>query len=323
MQDEPELGLPELIGRDESHVGQAGPVNRPATVAVGIATCTTFVGQDEDARTLEAALQRNGLSYEEAAWDDPSVDWSAFTIVVLRSTWDSVGRPDAYVEWIERVAACTTLVNPPDVVTWCFDKRHLAGLAAGGAPVVPTVWIEPGDDTWELLPTELVIKPAISGGGIDSARYRVEQAADARAHVRRLQREGRTVMMQEYLPSVDDQGETGCIFFAGAFSHAITKGALLRRDAGIVEKLWEHEVITAVDPRPAHLAVAREMSATITERFGAPPTYARIDVVEGLDGESLVLELELVDPSLFLGTSDGAADRFARALQARVEATRR
>ena len=127
-------------------------------------------------------------------------------------------------------------------------------------------------------------------------------------------------MMQEYLTSVDDQGETGCIFFAGEFSHAITKGPLLRRDAGIVDKLWEHEVITAVDPRPAHLAVAEQMIATIRDRFGAPPTYARIDVVEGTDGQSLVLELELVDPSLFLGYADGAADRFAAALAALIEA---
>jgi len=289
-----------------------------STVSIGIASSTTFMGEDEDAPALQGALLRAGLSSREAAWDDASVDWSCFTLVVLRSTWDSVGRPDDYVAWIEKVAACTTVVNAPDVVTWCFDKRHLAGLANEGAPVVPTVWIEPDDDSWALLPAELVIKPAISGGGIDSARYRVEQADDARAHVRRLQREGRTVMMQEYLSSVDDQGETGCVFFAGAYSHAITKGALLRRDAGIVEKLWEHEVITAVEPRPAHLAVAEQMMNTIERRFGAPPTYARIDVVEGNEGESLVLELELVDPSLFLGYDAGAAERFATALAAQV-----
>jgi glutathione synthase/RimK-type ligase-like ATP-grasp enzyme len=291
----------------------------PPDAVVGIATCTTFLGEDDDAPALADALSRAGLASREAAWDDPTVDWSAFTIVVLRSTWDSVGRPAAYVAWIERVASCTTLVNAPEVVTWCFDKRHLAGLAAEGAPVVPTVWIEPGDEAWELLPSELVIKPAISGGGIDSARYRVAQADDARAHIRRLQTEGRTVMMQEYLSSVDEQGETGCIFFAGAYSHAITKGPLLRRDVGIVERLWEHEVIAAVDPRPAHLEVAEQMMATITARFGAPPTYARIDVVEGNDEEPLVLELELVDPSLFLGTSEGAADRFAAALEAQIE----
>jgi len=281
-----------------------------------IATCRTYAGQDEDGPVLRDALERAGLAVQEACWDDPQVDWAAFTLVVLRSTWDSVVHPQEFVAWIERVRPQSTLVNAPDVVTWCFDKRHLAGLARDGAPVVPTIWIEPDDECWELLATELVIKPAISGGGIDSARYRVEQAHAATDHVRRLQREGRTVMMQEYLPSVDAHGETGCIYFAGRYSHAITKGPLLRRDVGIVENLWEHEVISAVEPGVGHRAAADAMMTRITDRFGAAPTYARIDVVEAKNGESLVLELELVDPSLFLSYDDRAADRFAAALQA-------
>jgi glutathione synthase/RimK-type ligase-like ATP-grasp enzyme len=234
------------------------------------------------------------------------VDWEAFDLVVVRSTWDYAERRDRFLRWAERLPR---VLNPVPVLRWNTDKRYLGELTAAGVPVVPTAFLAPGDP-FQPPEVRFVVKPAISAGGRNAASYEPADLKQAREHVRRLHRHGRTVMVQPYLSAVDEGGETALVFLGGRYSHAVRKGPLLPPGQPPGESLYLEETI---DPREA-LADERAVAERVLEALPFDASrllYARIDVVPGADGEPLLLELELAEPSLFLSYADGAAERFA------------
>jgi hypothetical protein len=288
-----------------------------ATARVALVTCAALPDLDPDDRLLLGPLAAAGVTAEPAVWDDPAVDWSAFDLVVLRSAWDYAPRRDAFTAW---AADVPRLVNPADVVSWNTDKRYLAALAAAGVPAVPTVWLAPRDMPALAAAGEWVIKPAVSAGSRDTGRYdlgRPEHRALAVAHLERLAAAGRLAMVQPYLPAVDTYGETALLFLDGEFSHAIRKGPMLSGpDTGKVG-LYKEELITARVPSDAEREVADKALAAVPG--GADRLlYARVDVIPGPDGDPVVVELELTEPSLFLGYAEGAAERLAAAIAARA-----
>ncbi|MCG5446919.1 hypothetical protein NIE79_005627 [Micromonospora sp. NIE79] len=285
---------------------------------VALVTCADLADLDPDDRLVLAPLAARGVAVQTVVWDDPDVDWSSYDLVVLRSPWDYALRRDEFVSW---AATVPTLVNPADVVRWNTDKRYLAELSAAGVPTVPTSWIGPGE-SWQL-PTETgeyVLKPAVSAGSQDTGRYDLadpEHRDLAAAHVRRLSGAGRVTMVQPYLRAVDTEGETALLFLAGpeglAFSHAIRKGPMLSGPDLGPDGLYKAEEITARTARPEQLAVAEQTLATVpggTRQL----LYARVDLIPGPDGEPVLVELELTEPSLFIGYADGAPDRLATAI---------
>jgi glutathione synthase/RimK-type ligase-like ATP-grasp enzyme len=279
---------------------------------VALATCSVVPELDDDERLVIPALASLGVSATPAVWDDPAVDWSTFELVVLRSAWDYAERRDEFLRWC---AALPRVLNALPVVAWTTNKVYLRELAAAGIATVPTVWMEPdpGADGHLLPPGEVVVKPAISAGARNASRYLPEHGAEARAHADRLLSEGRTVMVQPYLASVDEAGETALIYIAGTFSHAINKGPLLTAPGKTTSGLWEPERITAVQPRDDE----RELAETALDALQWPRhelLYARVDAVREADGTPAILELELAEPSLFLAHGDGAAERFAAAI---------
>ncbi|MFU8875619.1 ATP-grasp domain-containing protein [Micromonospora sp. SL4-19] len=265
-----------------------------------------------------ARLRHRGVAVEAAIWDDPAVDWSRYDLVVLRSPWDYALRRDEFVAWAQTVPR---LVNPADVVRWNTDKRYLGELSAAGVPTVPTVWVEPGEP-WQPPADsgEYVIKPAVSAGSQDTGRYDLadpEHRELAAKHVRRLSDAGRVTMVQPYLSAVDTAGETALLFLTGpdglAFSHAIRKGPMLTGpDLGVAE-LYKEERIDARAALPDQLAVAQQALAAVP---GGPDRllYARVDLIPGPDGAPVLVELELTEPSLFIGYADAAPDRLAAAI---------
>jgi glutathione synthase/RimK-type ligase-like ATP-grasp enzyme len=286
-------------------------------VTVALATCAELPEGDEDERLLPPALAARGIESRFVVWDDPAVDWAAFELVVVRSTWDYMVKRDAFMAWADGLPR---VFNPAAVLRWNTDKRYLDDLAAAGLPVVPTAFVVPGGPRPPLY-GEVVVKPAVSGGSLDTGRFAPERHREAHEHLTKLQSEGRVAMLQPYLPSVDERGETALLYLGGAFSHAIRKGPILRRDGGpmgaddVVMGLFAAESISPREPAPAERAVADATLAYVRERFG-PLLYARVDLVQDEEGAPRVLELELTEPSLFLGASDGAADRFAAAVAA-------
>lgn len=289
---------------------------------VALVSCAELSRLEDDDRLVIAPLADRGVHAEPVVWDDDTVDWDAYDLVVLRSTWDYVGRRDAFVAW---AAGVPRLVNPADIVAWNTDKTYLADLDACGVPVVATDWVRPGQ-AWHPPPTgEYVVKPAVSSGSRDTGRYDLSDPAHrdlAVAHVARLGAAGRLVMVQPYLAAVDDHGETGLLFVGGRFSHAIRKGPMLAgpdapgsgsRPPG----LYKPERIAARTPSSAEVELADKVLAAVPGGVDGL-LYARVDLIPGPSGTPLLVELELTEPSLFLAWSAGAADRLADAIVSRL-----
>jgi glutathione synthase/RimK-type ligase-like ATP-grasp enzyme len=293
-------------------------------VTVALVTAAAARALDDDLPPLTAALDARGVTHRVVLWDDPAVDWAAFGLVVVRSVWDYVQRRDAFLAWAERAAAAATLVNPPAQLRWSSDKRYLADLHAAGVPTVPTAFAAPGEALDWPDAAQVVVKPAVSAGSIDTARYRMNTAggssgrppAEAVEHVDRLHAEGRVAMAQPYLEAVEgERGETAIVFLEGRLSHACRKGPMLMPGLAVVGGLFVEEDIRPATPTPAELAVAGAALAAIP---GGPSLYARVDVIPDAAGDPVVLELELVEPSLFLPYAEGAAGRVADAIAARL-----
>ncbi|MFI5908801.1 RimK family alpha-L-glutamate ligase [Dactylosporangium sp. NPDC051541] len=285
-----------------------------AAARVALVTCAELPDLDQDDRALIPALAARGITAEPVAWDAPGVDWAAYDLAVIRNTWDYPKRRAEFTAWARSVPG---LANPAAVIEWNTDKRYLRELAAAGIPIVPTTWVEPGDAFVPEGTGEIVVKPAISAGSIDTGRYDLATQAQLVAkEVRRLQDAGRLVMIQPYLEAVDTAGETALLFFAGEFSHAIRKGAILTGPYVEGDLLYQNENISPRTPSAAEQALA----ARVLEALPVPAAdllYTRIDLLPSPDGP-VVIEVELAEPSLFFGYAPGSADRFAAAVERRL-----
>ena len=280
---------------------------------VAIATAADLPHLDEDGPLLLAALSRIGVEGVPAVWDDESVDWGSFDCVAIRSTWDYAPRRDAFVAWAHRVEAQTRVLNPARVIEWNTDKRYLGALGASGIATVPTNFVAPGQPVELPADGEFVVKPTVSAGSRDTARYDPSERERAFAHVAALHAAGRTAMVQPYLEAVDVAGETALLFIGGTYSHAIRKGPLLLPGEGFVEGLFAPEDITPREPSEAERALAERVLA-VTPGGRDQLLYARVDLLPGTAGAPVLIELELTEPSMFLEHDDGAADRLAAAI---------
>jgi glutathione synthase/RimK-type ligase-like ATP-grasp enzyme len=261
---------------------------------------------DEDGAGLVGALEARGVPAVPAVWDDPDEDWSRFALVIVRSTWDYPPRRDEFLAWSE---ALPRVLNDPQTLRWNTDKRYLAELAAAGVRVIPTQFLDAGD-AFTAPEGEYVVKPAISAGSKDTARYGDGDAERAAQHVAALHAQGRVVMVQPYLEAVDAAGETALLYLGGEFSHSIRKGPVLHLGAPLTAGLHAPEDIRAQEATAPERALGDRAMAAVAARLPVP-IYGRVDVVPAADGEPIVLEVELTEPSLYLGYTDGATERFA------------
>jgi glutathione synthase/RimK-type ligase-like ATP-grasp enzyme len=298
--------VPNSRTRSVPTIGHHAPVSRPV---VAFATCSRVPQLDDDDRLCLPALRDRGVDVEPAVWDDPTVDWDRYDLVVLRSTWDYPEQAERFLAWAARVPR---LANPVGVVAWNIDKRYLGDLSKAGVPVVPTTFTAPGEPP-PAPDGEVVVKPTVSNGSRDTAR--LDDPAAVADLVERIHASGRTAMVQPYLAAVDHAGETAVVFLDGRFSHAARKGPLLARGAGLVEGLYAEETMSARTPSDDELAVAHAALAAVPG--GEALLYGRVDLVPDHRGQPVVLEVEVTEPSLFLGIG-GATERFADAIARRV-----
>jgi glutathione synthase/RimK-type ligase-like ATP-grasp enzyme len=291
------------------------------TGRVGIASCQRLLPTgDADDQLLVAACERLGLDVSVLAWSDPAASWGDFDLTVIRSTWDYTEHRDEFVQWLDKTPR---LHNPGDVVVANTDKVYLDEFIRAGLPVVPTVFAVVGTEV--VLPTagEFVLKPSVGAGSRGAARFDAADPATpavAQAHAATLHAAGRTVMVQPYLAAVDAEGETALVFIDGIFSHAIRKSPLLppgARHAVSGAELYIAEEITTREPSPAEHEVAQRVIRYLAQAHGQDLLYARVDLLPTADGP-VVIEVELSEPSLFLGYGTGAADRLATAIAGRI-----
>jgi hypothetical protein len=265
-------------------------------------------GDDQEAARIAGA--------EFAAWDDPAVDWEAYDRVVIRSVWDYSLRVEEFLGWCAAVGA-ERLRNTPDLVAFDSDKRYLGEL---GVRIAPTTFVGPGDP----LPTldgEVVVKPNVSAGARSTGRFAPARHAEALELIERIRGSGRTAIVQNYLEDIDRNGETALVFIAGELSHVLSKKPVLRGEGeapltddphGPAAVMFEDDLVVAGRADADCRDFAGEVMAAVTARF-ATPLYARVDIAADADGRPVLMELEAIEPNLYLATAPGAAERFARA----------
>jgi glutathione synthase/RimK-type ligase-like ATP-grasp enzyme len=284
-------------------------------VDVALVTCLELPEPDPDAAPLARALRDAGISAELRAWDDPAVDWSEARLTVLRSSWNYPRRHRAFLRWAARAAAVSELWNPLPVVRWNTHKGYLLELARHGVPVAPTVLLERGSSAtldsvrreqgWD----EVVVKPAVSAASFKTRRATPGRGDGGEAHLQELLAE-RDVLVQRYLDSVEDHGERALVLVDGALTHAVRKSPRFEGQSESVSAC-------AVNVSGAEAALARRALAVVP----APLLYARVDLAPGAGGEPLLMELELVEPSLFFAQSKAALARFVAGLRRRLDAS--
>jgi glutathione synthase/RimK-type ligase-like ATP-grasp enzyme len=279
------------------------------TSRVALATCAPLPEPDPDEALLVAALSERGLDARVVPWDHPT-DWTAFDVVVLRSTWDYHHRPAQFLAWAEAVARTTRLMNPPEVVRWNLHKGYLLELDARGVPAVPTALVRAGSRTTlaEVLAErgffDVVVKPAVSAGSHLTMRT-WGATPEAEAHLARVLAVG-DALVQPYATEVEASGERAIVWIDGQITHSVRKTPrFLTDDERVSEAL-------AVEP-DARAFAERAIAAA---GFG-DLLYARVDVVRDGDGLHL-MELELMEPSLFLLQHPPALGRLADAIARRA-----
>ena len=301
---------------------------------IALATCAALPDLDPDDAPLVAALRERGLEVESPVWNAADVDWSSYDAVVVRSTWDYTDRPRDFRWWAQRVSQSSRLINPAQVLTWNIDKIYQRAMEAAGLPIVPTIWMDPARNfdaraIHTRFPAfgEFVIKPTISAGSRDTGRYDASQTpsrALAIQHVKHLLDAGRHVMVQRYLKQVDTVGETALVYFDGELSHAVRKAPLLdgpyrKGDADGV--LYKEEVMAPREASEAELALGRRVVDALPELVPGveqPLAYTRVDLIPDDEGNPVVLELELIEPSFFFAQAPEAVQRFADAVVRRL-----
>ncbi|MFL6138552.1 MAG: RimK family alpha-L-glutamate ligase [Frankiaceae bacterium] len=267
-----------------------------------------------DAPILLPALADAGWDASARSWHDSSVDWSAFDVVLLRSCWDYVDDPAGFLDWLDAVGTTTTVLNHPALVRWNVDKSYLVDLAADGVPIVPSAVVTTAADV-ALPSVRFVVKPAVGGGSRLVQLFAPDEVSAATAHLARLTDGDGRAVVQPFLPPLDGNvGETNVYVIGGDVTHAVTKSQVLADGAAAAEdfRLAVEQEVRPAPVRSEHRRLALDVVAAV-ERRHLRPLYARVDLIDTGDGP-LVLEVELIEPVLFLDRNPQALPSFVSAL---------
>ena len=290
---------------------------------IALVTTQAARGHDHDLDILTAALDAAQQKWQIVNWDDASIDWTQFSIAVLRSTWDYYARLDEFVAWVDRVSAQTTLCNPAEIVRWNVDKRYLQEMSEQGIPVMATTFVSQLIDiTQELIAQDVIIKPVVSAGSNNTSRHRNDAVA-ARAQLDHILSNSGVAIVQPYSPTIDSVGETGLVYLGGKFSHAFGKDAVFGEAEQVHNGVHVQEVITARTANPNEHQLGESVMKFLINKFGVTPLYARIDMVTNIDGVPEIMEVELTEPSLYLHLDARSPERAASALANAAAATHR
>jgi len=276
---------------------------------------------DTDLPYLSRALGDRGIITEVVDWDNASVDWSRFSMAIVRSPWDYHRRYPEFLTWLDAVSSATTLHNSADIIRWNTDKEYLDELVDAKIGIVPTTFVRSAEDLVSItnegmLERDIVVKPTISAGSNNTERHE-ESPVKAAAHLGFLLDAGFIAMVQPYQRFIDERGETGMVYFNGQLSHSFRKGAILATGENIKNGLFTVEDIAPRTASVQERELGKAVMTFVKKKWGEYPLYARVDVVRGSAGVPVVMELELAEPSFFLQVDHEAPSRFASAVLAR------
>jgi glutathione synthase/RimK-type ligase-like ATP-grasp enzyme len=257
---------------------------------------------DVDAEILALACQAAGFEGEWVAWNAGETDWSTFDAAVIRGTWDYPEAPEAFRNWLQQTAKATRLMNPLEAMLPNLHKGYLLDLAAQGVPVVPTELIAQPEEAeaarQKLGGGKVVIKPAIGAGSMGVQVWQGEPGLAFEYDVDHL--------VQPFMESVHQGGERALVCIDGEFTHKVVKQPRFAEDD---ESVSEAQALTDEERAFGERVIAAAAPGLL---------YARVDVMAGPGGETLLSELELIEPSLFLIQNPPAAHRLAAGILRRL-----
>ncbi|RPD49516.1 hypothetical protein DNI29_01570 [Hymenobacter sediminis] len=285
---------------------------------IGLVTCESLAqyaapNVDDEDSLLTRYLREQGHTVEPRVWTNPAVDWLRYDVVVVKSPWDYFDRVGEFYQWLDRMESLgVKLLNPAATVRWNADKKYLLDMERAGVRIVPTHWLSRGQavETESLFDAlghdTLVVKPAVSGGAKNTFVLTRQESSVRQPQLQELLRD-EDFLVQPFQPQIQEEGEWSLIYFGGEFSHCVLKTP----KSG--DFRVQHYLGGGIEPReaPAHL---RRAADAIVREFAADCLYARVD---GLDqnGEFLLMELELIEPFLYLASSEGSLQRYNAALR--------
>jgi len=278
---------------------------------LALVTCLDQPGLTSDDELLSQALQAEGVEVCALAWNNAQVDWSPFDGILIRSAWDYHQHLSAFTDWIAGIEASgVPLWNAPDTLRWNVNKTYLRHLAEAGVATVPTHWIGQGAENVDVHGimqsrgwTDVVLKPAVSAGGRGVTRYKEGDPVPSVVELTAATAQSE-LMLQPFLPEID-RGELSFILLHGELSHVVRKMPK-QGDFRVQAKFGGS--VERVDPAPSMVEQAMQAAAV-----AGNPLYARVDGLD-IDGQLLVMELELIEPDLFFHAAPESAARMAAVL---------
>ena len=266
----------------------------------------------EDDRLLSEALGEHGLTTRRVDWASPDVDWSQFRCAVFRTIWDYFERFDEFTAWLGRVESATLLCNTASIVRWNMDKHYLADLEGQGIPIVACRFIERGSEERlaDLIEAsgwkEAIIKPAVSGAARHTYRVNRESAAGLEPVMRQLLK-SEALILQPFVEEIMREGEDTLMVLNGRYTHAVRKTA---KPGDFRVQVDHGGAVRDLTPTKEQIELAERTMAACRPL----PAYGRVDMVRDNDGRLAIMELELIEPELWLRHHPPAAKEMAAAI---------
>jgi glutathione synthase/RimK-type ligase-like ATP-grasp enzyme len=257
-------------------------------------------------------LKKKNLDISFEIWTDPNVDWTRYDLAILKSPWDYFDKIDQFYEWLEKLEQLKVrLLNPIETVKWNSDKHYLREIADFGLPVIPTLYLEKdskpeiGKYFNSLQSDTLIIKPCISGGSKNTLKISRLNYQDSIAEIDKFLTE-EAYMVQPFLKEIESTGEWSFVFFNGKFSHSLLKKA--KPGDFRVQHYLGGSIHS--ETAPEHLL---RSACEYVQRFAPACLYARVDGLE-ISGKFTLMELELIEPFLFMFTNPDSYQHYYEAL---------
>ncbi len=284
---------------------------------IGLATCSKRPQLTDDDQLLLNSLGQDGVSAQPVVWDDREVNWQEFSCIVIRSCWDYHTRLDEFLKWLDLLEKQNVaILNPADMIRWNCNKRYLLDIEAQGVSLVPTVFLQKNSakKTLKQLLKDLswkqaVVKPTVSATAYQTWLTSFDNPESDQIKLEKMLTEFPEVMIQQFLEIIRIGGEWSFLFFDGCFSHAVVK----KPQAGDF-RVQDDFGGTAFRQEPGQHLI--NQAEAILQALDEVPLYARVDGIE-IDGKLMLMELELIEPVLFLAVAEGASNRFAKAITQR------
>ncbi|RZL34334.1 MAG: hypothetical protein EOO96_10160 [Pedobacter sp.] len=275
----------------------------------GLYTSPTIENEDD---TLLKFLEAKGLNIEKVIWNDPTVNWENYQLAILKSPWDYFDLVDDFYEWLAMIKQKNIkLLNPVDVVKWNADKHYLQDIKNAGLNVTPSRFLTKGDEInfdsyFEEFKTEkLIVKPAVSGGSKNTFKITSINSSEIAEKIIELVT-NENFIVQPFLKEIEENGEWSFLFFGGKFSHALLKKAK-PGDFRV-----QHSFGGTIHPQEAPADLLIEAKKYV-DQFAKNCLYARVDGAV-VNNKFMLMELELIEPFLFLNEHEDALENYFEAL---------